>query len=346
MEKIKKNIGWLVFLVISLLLTTQCGKKGETKHYRYIGGAEWSPVSNNTMIITKDEYDETVGATSGCGSDPVVQNVRSLEYSIYLADTGETKFKQLFAKESVLPPHQIKWSPQGDRFIIYGGRLSSIYIVDTIGSYIKSDSLNHTYDADWSGDGSRIVCSALRGSRLNPSLQIIDAITGISTQLLPESTHTGAVSWSISNKIAFVFSHDTTTALAIMNENGSGMVLLDSSSFFNTIRWSPDGSTLIYSKHLNYDNDVYTLNTLTSTLTHRLHYSDNTQIASIRYSPDGEKMSYYLYRTSSATYLYVMNLSDGNVQQIATDCTDGSWSPDSKQIAYVYYNEIFFKPVQ
>ncbi|MBI5476874.1 MAG: DPP IV N-terminal domain-containing protein [Ignavibacteriales bacterium] len=346
MEKIKKNAGWLISLLFLLLLTLQCGKKGETKHYRYIGTAEWSPVSENAMIVSKDEFDETVGATSGCGSEPAIQNLRSPEYFIYLTDTGETKFKLLGKNFSALMPHQIKWSPIGNKFILFGGRVPTIYIIDTAGSLLITDSLGYTFDADWSPDGSKIVCSALRGSQLNPSLQIIDASTGLCTRLLPDTVSTGAVAWSVNNQIAFAFSHDTTTMLATINESGTNLVILDSAAFYNNLRWSPNGNILGYSKHFENEYDVYLRNVSTSSLQHLLHFADNTQIASLRFSPDGNKLSYYLYRTASSTYLYIMNLSDQSVQQIATDCTDGSWSPDSKQIAYVYYNEIFFKPVQ
>ncbi|MBA4313445.1 MAG: hypothetical protein C0417_12550 [Chlorobiaceae bacterium] len=346
MEKIKRNSARIIFLITAALLITQCGKKGENKHFRYVASAEWSTTSYNALIISKDEYDEVVGATSGCGADATTESVRAPDYALFLSDTGETKLKQLFKNERILPPHQIKWSPLGDKFILYGGRMSTLYIVDTIGSYIKTDSLKYAYDADWSPDGSQIVCSALRSARVYPSLNIVDATTGTTNLLLPDSVHTGSVSWSANNQLAFVFSRDSTNGMAVINANGTGMMLLDSSSFFNALRWSPDGSTILYAKHLNYDSDVYTMNVFTTTTIHRLHFTDDTQIASLRYSPNGQKISYYLYGSSNTTYLYVMNLSDGSAQQIAVQSTDGSWSPDSKQIVYVSYDDIFFKTVE
>ncbi|MBI5021281.1 MAG: PD40 domain-containing protein [Ignavibacteriales bacterium] len=346
MEKIKQNSARIIFFITIALLVTQCGKKGENKHFRYVASAEWSTTSYNTLIIVKDEYDEVIGATSGCGSDVVTENVRPPDYALFISDTGETKLKQLFKNERVMPPNRIKWSPLGDKFILYSGRMSTLYIVDTIGLYIKTDSLKYTYDADWSPDGSQIVCSALRGSRLHPSLNIVNASTGVSSLFLPDSIHTGSVSWSANNQLAYVFSRDSTNGLAVINTDGTGKMLIDSSAFFNATRWSPDGATILYTKHLNYDSDVYTTNVFTATTIRRLHFTDDTQIASLRYSPDGQKISYYLYGSSNTTYLYTMNLSDGNAQQIAVQTTDGSWSPDSKQIVYVSYDDIFFKSVE
>jgi Tol biopolymer transport system component len=346
MEKIKLNSARIILFITAALLITQCGKKGENKHFRYVASVEWSTTSYNAMIISKDEYDEVVGATSGCGSDVATESVRAPDYSVFLSDTGETKLRQLFKNERILPPHQIKWSPLGDKFILFGGRMSTLYIVDTIGSYIKTDSLKYTYDADWSPDGSQIVCSALRGTRVYPSLNIVDANMGAASLFLHDSVHTGSVSWSANNQLAFVFSRDSTNGLAVINSNGAGMMLLDSSSFFNALRWSPDGSTILYAKHLHYDSDVYTMNINDRTIIRWLQFADDTQVASLRWSPNGQKFSYYLYGSSNTTYLYVMNLSDRTAQQIALQSTDGSWSPDSKQIVYVTYDDIFFKTVE
>lgn len=346
MEKIRYNAGRLLLITVFALLITQCGKKGENKHFRFVAGAEWSPVSYNTMIISKDEYDQVVGATSGCGSEPVGDVQIRAGYSVYLSDTGETRSKQLFKNEQISAPHQIKWSPAGDRFILFGGRMSTLYIVDTLGAYVTTDSLNYTYYADWSPDGSQIVCSALRGSKIYPSMNKIDASTGHSSLIMDDSVHTGPVAWSAGNKIAYVYSRDSTSALALINSDGSGFMILDTLSLFSALAWSPDGSTLLFAKHLNYDADVYVRNIFTELTSQLLHYTDDTQIASLRYSPDGRKISYYLYGSSSRTYLYTMDLSDGNARSVAIDCGDGSWSPDSRQIAYVSYDDIFFKTVE
>ena len=333
-----------IFVMFALLIT-QCGNDGETKHLKYIAHAEWSPASNSTIIISKDEHDETTGKTSGCGNDVYVEP-RLPSYDIFLADTSGKIIRQITANKGFTPPFYLRWSPDGSKFLIFGGSISTLMIVDTTGKITLTDSLGYTRDADWSPDGSMIVCSAVRQTSIIPRLYTVNPTDGQSRQIFHDSIHTGAVSWSAHNKVAFAFSSDTASKLAVIDPDGSNFQLRDSGGFFNTIRWSPDGNKLLYSKRTPTQYDAYILDILSSNSVHILRYEDNTNISSLRFSPDGTMISYYVSNSPDKFYLYVMNVDGTNNRLISNQSTEGSWSPDSKSIVYVYFNAVYTKRVR
>ncbi|MBI1806295.1 MAG: hypothetical protein HYR76_04495 [Ignavibacteria bacterium] len=54
------NNRWAVKTAIVAILSVlifRCGDEGETKHFKYIANAEWSPTETNSLLISKDEFD-------------------------------------------------------------------------------------------------------------------------------------------------------------------------------------------------------------------------------------------------------------------------------------------------
>ncbi|MBI1806294.1 MAG: PD40 domain-containing protein [Ignavibacteria bacterium] len=227
-----------------------------------------------------------------------------------------------------------------------GNPYPALGIIDTSGNITATDSLGYASDADWSPDGSRLICSAIRRTGTGiTNLYIVDAATGRSTRLLSDSIRTGAVSWSQQNTIGFAFASGGTANLAIIDTNGTNLRVLDSTAYFNTIKWSPDGSKVLYTRNFQSTYEVYTLAVSNSQKQLLLHFEDGTQITSLRYSPDGTMISFYAYQSSTFS-LYVMGSDGSNPRSVASQSTDGSWSPDSKSLAYVYYNVVYTKRVQ
>jgi len=345
MEKMKNSYSKILLIVLLASLISQCGKEGETKHYKYIASAEWSPISSHTLLISKDEYDETTGKTSGCGNEVYDINLRGPSYKIFLSDTNGSIIRQV-TQSGFVPPLRTKWSPAGDKFILWEDKGSRLWIIDTIGNVKTTDSLVFIRDADWSPDGSSIVCSALRPTSIYPRLYIVSALTANANQLLPDSIYTGAVAWSKQNRIAFAYSGTNKSIIATINPDGTNLHNYDEGGYFNTITWSPDGNILLYSKRTSSSYDAYLLEISSGDTLKIFGFGDSTNIASMKFSPDGTMISYYLYISPNQFYLYARDISNWITYSIAEGSTDGSWSPDSKSIVYVYYNDIFIKKLR
>ena len=340
---------WFTKIAIVLALSVlvfRCGDPGETKHYKFIANAEWSPTISNRLVISKEEFDAVVGKKSGCSNDVEDTPPPAALFELFLADTTGNISKQLTTNLGLAPPFKMKWSPRGDRFLIWGNPYPALGIIDTSGNITGTDSLGYASDADWSPDGSHIVCSAIRRSGGGTTnLYTVDATTGRSTRLLSDTIRTGAVSWSSQNKIACAFAGSTSAILAIIDTNGSNFLILDSTAYFNTIRWSPDGTKLLFTRNIQSTYDIYVLTISSSLKQLLLGFADGTQIPSLRYSPDGAMISFYTYQSGNFT-LYTMGSDGSTPTSVATQSTDGSWSPDSKSLAYVNNNVVYTKRVQ
>lgn len=338
-----------VFKYITLcllgLVMLQCGNDGQTKHYIYITNAEWSSTASNTILIAKDEYDIVEGKTSGCGNEAVVESPRLPQYELFLVDTAGNQMKQLTSSARLSSQAKFKWSPQGNRVLLWDNGYSLLKIIDTAGIVTRFDSVVYVSDAGWSTDGSSIACSAIKGAGASPRLYRINTSAGNVSPLFT-SLQTGAVAWSSKNIIAFAAFDSAITRLMTIQPDGNGLQTIDSAVGIYNVRWSPDGNTLVYSRKTQTSTDIVFYQALTDQQQLLLQYTDDTQVISLRYSPDGTMLSYYLYAGTDQFDLYAINIDGSNARPVATLSTDGSWSPDSKSMAYVYYNKVYAKRVQ
>ncbi len=92
------EMSWALFrTIISVsviaFFAVRCDKN-QTTHYKYISNSEWSPVSMNSILIAKDEYDVTT--SSGCSSStsPIEEPVPTA-FQLFLTDTVGNIRKQL-----------------------------------------------------------------------------------------------------------------------------------------------------------------------------------------------------------------------------------------------------------
>jgi len=331
--------------VLFSLIMLRCGDEGQKKHYKFISAAERSPTAPSLMAISKEEYDIVEGATSGCGGVTEPNSPPTQTFELYLADTSGLILRQLTNNLELSTLAKIRFSPKGDKIMVWDTRVAGIVIVDTLGSTALGDSLTYTADAEWSPDGSKIVCSASTRSNIFTRLATINS-DGKGYRRLIDSVQTGSVAWSSQNKIAFVFSAQGKTYLATINPDGSGLRTLDSLSLFYNTRWSPDGATLLYSAKDSSSWTVYRMDILTAHKQPLVQYVDDTRILSLRYSPDGTMISYYVYLNPNQFDLYVIQADGSNARHVASLSTDGSWSSDSRSLTYVYYNNVLTQTVR
>ncbi len=209
------------------------------------------------------------------------------------------------------------------------------------------DSASYTSDADWSPDGSFVVCSSAPSSGFIPHLTIATAV-GRFVRHLVDTVQTGALAWSSANEIAFTYKQSNdSTYLGLIHPDGSDFHPIDSSGVVYNVDWSSDGGTLLYAVKPGVAAfDLYALTIATGHRGLLAHFQDNTVILSMRYSPDGSRVSYYSYLSPDQYNLYVINADGSNGQHIASLSTDGSWAPDSRHMTYVYYNTVYVKKVE
>ena len=349
LEKINFALRALLLVGFLSLFMIRCGDNGQTQHFKYLGLAEWSPVNNNSLLITKDEYDLVTGKKSACSNAVEDATPPPINYNLFLADSNGSVVKQLTQNLFLSTQVRVKWSPLGDRVAVYGNPSSNFFIVYTNGSgVLAADSIGYTVDADWSPDGSRLICSAMRRGATNnrTSIYIVAASNGHCTRLNQDTASTGVVAWSSQNILAYAFASNGTSALVAADTSGNILHDVDSAGYFYVARWSPDGSTLLYSKtDGNVTTDAVEWTFVGESRLPLLHYADNTAILSMRYSPDGTMISVYTGQASTYS-VYVYNADGTNARLVAALSTDASWSPDSKQLAYVYYNAVQRKRIQ
>jgi Tol biopolymer transport system component len=344
LDMIKRWTLWAVILSLAAAFMLRCNDNGTTKHYKFIGAAEWSPSVGNLLVITKDEYDQTESSGAGCGGDVVITEPRASQFQLFLADTSGAVRRQITNVPPMPADTKIKFSPRGDKILFWESNVV-LHIADTSGGLSASDSIGYTADADWSPDGARIVVSGTIPTSAVPRLSIINA-DGTGFRLLNRSLKTGSVAWSSQNVIAFVYQVSPVAYLATINPDGSNLRTLDSAVVLYNTRWSPDGRMLLYVQADSVSSTVYTLTIATGHKDPVIQFQDNTAILSVRYSPDGTMISYYTSLTSNEFDLYVINTDGSNGRAVSTMSTDGSWSPDSRSLAYVYYNAVYTKAVR
>ena len=228
--------------------------------------------------------------------------------------------------------------------MIWDNSHSPFRTIDTNGTVQRYASLVAVTSAAWSPDGSTIVCSAVTAGGRYSLYKVVPS--GATVTLFYSAFATGPVAWSGQNQIAFVTIDSVSAKLWIMTSDGNNLQRLDSASAFYALSFSPDGNTLIYSRTTQVSDDIVEENLSTRVQQMLLQFTDGTEVVSLRHSPDGTTLSYYSYSSASQIDLYVIGVDGTNAIFIAALSTDGSWSPDSRRIAYVLENSVRTKWVK
>ncbi|MBI3365040.1 MAG: PD40 domain-containing protein [Ignavibacteriae bacterium] len=336
-------------VTILSLLTFQCGDEGERRHFKAIGNAAWSPTTMNAILISKTEYDFVVGKRSGCGTDVETASEPSLpDYELFIADTSAAITKQLTSNLRLFQ-HKFAWSPKGDKFVVWTEYDPPMRIIDTMGNVTIIDSLANTFDLDWSPGGGEILIAG-RKFGASQSHLFVYTLHGTLSQW-SDTIVPGHVSWSPDGRIAAQCFKDsswpggavTKSYLAVLSpyENVFRRIY-EFRAGTNELRWSPDGRKILFSDRAESTSsfqlfeipfDGGTTRVLTAN-------TDDSQPYSFSYSPDGSSIEFLEYNTTASS-LYVID-SDGNSKRfIASTRTPGSWSPDSRRVAYVYNNNLY-----
>ena len=341
-----KDLGRIRFTSAALyillgLFAVRCAKDGTTAHYVFITNAEWSTASAGTILIAKQEYDLRQGYSTGCASEATDDPAPFPAYDLYFADTSGRTTRRLTTGGPLRSGGHFEWAHGGDRFIAWDNVTHFAGMIDTTGAVTRFDSAEYVSDADISPDGSTIVASAIRVAGPFPRLYVFPSAGGAMTPIGP-AMQSGAVAWSSSNLIAFVYLDTFTTRLATIHPNGTGLTLIDSAVGFYNLHFSPDGGTLLYTRRVGVSaEDVVLYDIAAGTQRLFLQFTDGTQILSNRWSPDGTMISYYAHQATNVFVLYVINADGTDARQVAQLSTDASWSPDSRRVAYVYFNKLY-----
>ena len=152
-------------------------------------------------------------------------------------------------------------------------------------------------------------------------------------------------------KIAFQSYRDGNPEIYVMNADGSHQTRLTNSSdaYDTQPTWSPDGSKIAFISGPVYDNRLYVMNADGSNM---VDYGSGTTDADPVWSPDGQNIAFDGdYNRDGWQELFITQNNyvwKGLIQAPPScDAWAGSWSPDSRYVAYtticyVYYQNAWY----
>lgn len=267
------------------------------------------------------------------------------------------------------------WSPDGLRLAFWTQPASSgglsLTVVDADGSNarvvsggspIVMPSLIESRDsvfpapADWAPDGTRLAYTATINGVDNIVIATLD---GRDPSVIGDPTFE-AISpvWSPNGKqVAFAGGRYPTTALYVMNADGSGRALrltkfAGASGSFTWARWSPDGRRLVYdASEWSLGHSIWLVDADGSN-EHPIQTGSpmqppfcdtggdcgsNDGESSPTWSPDGQRIAFFRIDTATAAgpQLFVMSADETGAIPLNTPAVDDSpmqWSPDGKFI--------------
>lgn len=238
-----------------------------------------------------------------------------------------------------------------------------------------TDSPGHDLDPEWSPDGSKIAFSSDRDG--DAEIYVEDLVSGEVLQLtdngsLPEPDQTDSIhdrdpTWSPDgSKIAFISNRDASPTedaemvqgIYVMKAKGSkpsGPLVKAWPDIWESVAWSPDGSTIIHGFGSEGLYDIWAVNADGSG---ERPLTDPTRPTSERdpdWSPSGEKIVYARAKRGYGDFhqqVWTM-APDGTNRQALTDTPAEEivgpsyrslspvWSPNGRKIAFVRNGDVF-----
>ena len=294
----------------------------------------------------------TVARIAFISDNPGVRDV----FTVNPDGTGRRRLTDGLAGLSETP----QWSPDRSQIVFEGGPTGGeIYVINADGTGLRNLTNTPTgvgpgreseTGPTWSPDGSTIAF--MKTTSLEPDGDEADTdvytIRSDGTQLTQltatgQEAPGGGLSWSPDGtRIAFTSERGTSSQIFVMGSDGAGQtgITITGSSFGP--HWSPDGSRIAFLTQLAASPQVWTINPDGSHAT-QLTDEPGDHKADVRWSPDGSRIAYTFAYTPSGTQLgsdiWTMN-ADGsgklNVTNSREDNTSPVWSPDGRQIAFVF----------
>lgn len=247
------------------------------------------------------------------------------------------------------------WSPDGLKIAFLrsppNGPVERVHVMQRDGSDIKVLAPIDGGCPAWSPDGSRL---AFAGSpslgRENSGLQLVmdgiyvmnaDGSNLFKVTDQPASGH--APSWSPDGRrIAFtglycvnycgvsIPDSDTTfvitdTDITIVNADGSSLTRLALGSDDHGPAWSPDGTTIAFSRVLAELSGIYAMKPDGSNLRKLMSEGGGTALSGHSWSPDGKMIAFLSGRDGNHLDLYVMNADGSGIRRLTNSAENRAW---------------------
>jgi len=328
----------LSLIVLSSLLMFRCEEEGTVEHVKIISAIDWSPSNNNSLMTLKDEFDQVWEKNSGC-SNAFATSPRVPQLELFLVDTNKTILKQVTNNLRQSYSTNISFAPSSDKVILWGNS-QSVYVVDTSGNHRILFYQKQIIDFDWSSDGQSIIGITPSDSSFNWII-FRREVNGTGYSTLIDTSLVGDIACSNQNKIAFIITKQNSLSLNMMNLSDTNVSTIDTGLQYSNLTWTPDGQKILFSNFVSTQkSELYVLNVTTLAKQKIVDSVKVKYLSSLKYSPDGTMISY-----SGEGRIYIIDANGNNLLSV-TSQSNGSWSPDSRKIAYVYKNEIFIQTVK
>jgi Tol biopolymer transport system component len=153
-----------------------------------------------------------------------------------------------------------RWSPDGSRILFnaFAGEVSQVYTINADGTNLRQLTTQDGVDAEWSPDGSRIVFTTKRAG--NTDIYVMNADGSDQRPLTGEATDEHTPLWSGDGAlIAFQRTIPRTNpgldyeSVHVVNATtGQQSTIADSGFDTYLVRWSPDGTRVVYGEITAY----------------------------------------------------------------------------------------------
>ena len=253
------------------------------------------------------------------------RNVDCNCWDISVIGVGGKGNRLLLANQGVLGWNIYDLSSQRTSILFSHGPLYRASITGKGARQLAADL--SAYSARWSPNG-RLIAFSTNGpgcaSGVSAALLVITA-NGAGRRSVGECAYDG--SWSPdSGRLAFVRRLPQGSVLTVAKIDGTGKRGLVSGPV-DEVDWSPDGQWIAYT--IGYPPRMHVV---------RVDDSENDLIGrggSIRWSPNGRRLTYEVVTGPNRGALYVENRDGKRRLRLAPAGTRAAWSPNGRRLAYV-----------
>lgn len=269
--------------------------------------------------------------TEPFGSRIIVTNeAHSAEYEIYMVPN--IAYNPLLHKAPVFG--QVAWSPDGESIAFIIDDQLGLYTFSEGKSSVQMNVVNNVVQFSWSPDSEHIALIVSSGiNELHSSIDYglyIYALSDSSLRYLVSSNDGVSLAWSPTSEwIAF----SSENSIRLISPDGiRSLDLVQGTSSFIDMAWSPDGVLLAYYKRIDLDESVIRIVDISTLL--QIDISIDRYVYGLSWSDDGQWISFSSRDPDNrATGIYRVQRDTNEMQQL-TAIDDGecmpsgaTWSP-------------------